>query len=230
MTITVASLLKLASLALDFGRVNRVTAHQDGITPESDTDHTVMLSLIACAVAEQVNREAEGQDSSIVGPLEGCRSRIARRPRLDVGLVAQYALVHDLVEVKTGDVSTLKISDQGREDKHRRESVALRELYLEFRCWPWLGQRLVEYESLASSEARFVKVLDKVMPKLTQLLNQGVAARRQLADLREYVALNDQQQQTIASTYGSDQPEARVILRLVCDEIKSHLEEWEAQR
>jgi hypothetical protein len=46
--------------------------------PESDTDHTVMLALIACALAPIVDA------------------------RLDVGLVAQYALVHDLVEAYAG--------------------------------------------------------------------------------------------------------------------------------
>jgi 5'-deoxynucleotidase YfbR-like HD superfamily hydrolase len=218
--ITVQMLLRLASLALDFGRVNRVTAHQDGLTPESDTDHTVMLSLIACALAEEVNKGCELADSLT----------LQRSAPLDVGLVAQYALVHDLVEVKTGDVSTLNISDQAREYKHRRELEALRELYVEFRDWPWLGQRLSEYESLASPEARFVKVLDKVMPKLTQILNHGSAARRQLSDLREYIGLNDQQQQSIASTYGADQPEARKILQIVCDEISKHVEKWETLR
>jgi len=84
-----ADVVRLGQLALAFGRVNRITRHEDGTTPESDTDHTVMLGLIACALAERWY------------------------PHLDRGLVAQYALVHDLVEVYAGDTPTLAIDAAG---------------------------------------------------------------------------------------------------------------------
>ena len=42
--------IRLADLILRFGRVNRATYHPDGERPESDTDHTVMLGILACAV------------------------------------------------------------------------------------------------------------------------------------------------------------------------------------
>ena len=43
--------LRLARISLAFGRVDRATRHEDGLRPETDTDHTVMLGLIACEFA-----------------------------------------------------------------------------------------------------------------------------------------------------------------------------------
>ena len=70
-----ADALSLAKLLLQFGRTNRITYHEDGVTPESDTDHTVMLGVMACAFA----------------------ARYA--PHLNNGKIAQFAFIHDLVEV-----------------------------------------------------------------------------------------------------------------------------------
>jgi putative hydrolase of HD superfamily len=70
------SLVDLARLALAFGRVDRTAVYlPDQTTPESDTDHTVMLGWAACAIAA------------------------TWFPQLDLGLVAQFALVHDAPEV-----------------------------------------------------------------------------------------------------------------------------------
>ncbi len=55
----------IAKLALQFARVRRVTRHEDGRRPEFDSDHTVMLAILACDMAP-----------------EG----------LDLGLVAQFAI------------------------------------------------------------------------------------------------------------------------------------------
>ncbi|MTV59077.1 hypothetical protein GM547_13610, partial [Streptococcus pneumoniae] len=66
------SLLPLASLALRLGAVNRATLYPDGVTAESDTDHTVMLKLAAISIAAT---------HSDLGP--------------DTAMVGLYALVHD---------------------------------------------------------------------------------------------------------------------------------------
>lgn len=145
---------KTAGLALAFGRVDRVTLHEDGERFETDTDHTVMLALVACDFAEYL-------------PCD-----------LDLGLVAQMALVHDLVEAYAGDTPTLVISDAARESKERREHDAVIQLLQDFGPGSWLGRTIVLYERLNTPEARYVKVLDKVMPKLTHLLNGCAAASR----------------------------------------------------
>lgn len=148
-------IMDLAQLSLRFARVNRVTFHEDGATPESDTDHTVMLSLLACSIAHSYI------------------------PRLDVGKVAELALVHDMVEAYAGDTPTFKpLSKKEKNEKDAREHAAYERIQQEFEStFPWLPQRIAEYEARSSPESRFVKIIDKLVPKLTHILNGGVTLK-----------------------------------------------------
>ena len=148
---TLSDALVLADLALRFGRVDRVTRHPDGRRLESDTDHTVMLGLVACAFAE-------------------------RHPGLglDIGLVAQFALVHDLVEADAGDTDTFGITPDARERKAEREAAALERLRGRLAATPWVCATIDAYEAQGAPEARFVRYLDKVLPRLTHALNRAI--------------------------------------------------------
>ena len=179
-------IISLGRLCLQLGRVNRATYHEDGKRPETDTDHTVMLGIVACSVAQVV------------------------APHLDLGLVSQFAQVHDFVEVYAGDTVTL--GGHAAEDKAARERAALERIRADFGALPWLPQMIERYESLADPEARFVKVLDKVMPGITHLLNGGVTIR-ELGLQRRLAEVLAAQRETIARTYGADQPEALELLR-----------------
>lgn len=150
---TVSALLDVAELTLKFSRVPRATRHEDGIRVETDSDHTVMLTVLACAYA----------------------ARYA--PHLDVGKIAQFAAVHDLVEAHAGDVLSLGMSADTRRAKELAEHEALVRIDRELADLPWIAHTIYEYEALASEEARYVKIMDKVMPKLTHLLNGGAALR-----------------------------------------------------
>lgn len=193
------AVIGLGQLTLAFGRVNRITYHEDGTTPESDTDHTVMLGLIACALAN------------------------LWYPRLDPGLVAQLALVHDLVEVYAGDTPTLTFDRERAAEKARREADAAERLVREFTdSLPWVPDLIAEYEQRSGPEARFVRAVDKLLPKITHLLNdcttlieQGISGselhdswRRKSADLSDYagdfpelLALMDELMDRITVTY-----------------------------
>jgi putative hydrolase of HD superfamily len=152
----VDAVLELGRLSLAFGRVDRITYHEDGVTPESDTDHTVMLGLVACAFAAR------------------------HLPNLDLGRIAQYALVHDLVEVYAGDTPTLRISTAERASKQERERAALERIGREFGGrLPWVAETIRRYEARQDPEARYVKALDKLLPKITHLLNGGVTLQQQ---------------------------------------------------
>lgn len=185
-----ADVVRLGQIALAFGRVNRITRHEDGVTPESDTTHTVMLGLIACALAERWY------------------------PHLNRGLVAEYALVHDLVEVHAGDTPTLSIDAAGAAAKEHREQQAAQRLEEEFiGSLPWVPLMIAAYEDRATPEARFVRAVDKALPKITHRLNgnatliaQGIT-RAELQDSwnRQAVALTG---------YASDFPE---LLSLCAD-------------
>jgi putative hydrolase of HD superfamily len=177
------AVVQVARLSLAFGRVDRLTYHEDGTTRESDTDHTVMLGLIACAFA-------------------------ARHPDmgLDVGLVAQYALVHDLPEVYAGDTPTLRAlgADAARE-KEAREHAAWQQIERETKALPWVASAIAEYESRAAPEARYVKAMDKVLPKLTHILNGGVCVREGGMSLTEVASRYAEQDDEIRR-YAADFP------------------------
>lgn len=156
------ALLHIARLSLAFGRVNRATLHEDGVTPETDTDHTVMLGLLALHIA---GNEAAGLN-------------------LDMGRLAALALVHDLVEVYAGDTNTAGgLTPEQRAEKTQRELAAARRLFAELGrpdggvspvLW-WLH----DYETGDTREARFLRYLDKITPKLTHALNGNAVLRRE---------------------------------------------------
>lgn len=194
------AVVNLGSLALDFGRVDRITYHPDGETPESDTDHTVMLGLIACAVASR------------------------HFPHLDVGLVAQYALVHDLVEVYAGDTPTLRIpSPEDRAAKRRRERQAYERIETEFvTTLPWVPNLIDSYERRETPEARFIKVLDKFLPKVNHLLNNAETIRQQgmsVEQLRERLTV----QRTELVRYADDFADLFRIWDVLVEDVLAQL-------
>ena len=106
--------------------------HRDIVPPkrsplrENDAEHSWALALLACALAPQIN------------------------PKLDIGKVAQFAIVHDVVEVYSGDVSAM--DSQAANSSERK---------------------IKEYESFSSEEACFVYALDKFMPVAYDYLDGG---------------------------------------------------------
>lgn len=193
----VQAIIDLGTLALAFGRVDRITCHPDGVTPESDTDHTVMLGLVACAFAERF------------------------APTLDRGRIAEFALVHDFVEVYAGDTPTARIlSDADHTSKEEREAEALKRIRAEFDAeLPWLGETIDAYERRDTSEARFIKVVDKALPKITNALNKGATFLKQGHDAKSADEFLKHQQDKIATGYGSDQPAAMALLVALGEEM-----------
>lgn len=175
--------LHLARIALAFGRVERVTRHEDGVRPETDTDHTVMLGLVACELAP---------------------------PHLDRARVAAFALVHDLVEVYAGDAQTLVISPEARAAKRAREEVAQARLIAELGDGSWLAELLATYEQQREPEARFVRLIDKILPKLTHAFN-GCIAAQPLTDRAGFANAHARQLQQLSEEYP-EFPDALALL------------------
>lgn len=190
MTPNAQGMLDIAKLALKFAKVNRVTLFEDGERFESDTDHTVMLSICACALAEKLYKD-----------------------KLDLGKVAQFAIVHDLVEVHVGDTNTINISENGRAEKDKKEMESLAKIKKEFEnVYPWIHETIEEYERLDTGEARFVKTLDKAMSKITNTLNNG-AALRKLGTSRESITKHFvNQTEEYRKKYGDEFPELIALL------------------
>lgn len=184
------SVIDLAELALRFGRVDRITAHPDGQRLETDTDHTVMLGMVACAFADRYN----------MLPHFGYA-------RLRVGKIAQFALVHDLVEAYAGDTPTLvHMEDDAKAAKTAREHAAYVRISREFTALPWIAETIEEYERNICREARFVKAMDKLMPKACGILNRCATMRNQGMTRESLVARYDEQRIELLG-YAGDFPE-----------------------
>lgn len=191
MTNLVSNAIQIAELALDFGRVNRATLHQDGVTPESDTTHTVMLTILACSLA-------------------------SKHPELSLNvLVAQLSIVHDLVEARCGDTNSFALSPEACAEKERREAEALKSIIEDFsKSHPWLVETLLMYELESCPEARFIRYLDKVTPKLTYTLNRGAYFKRAGITLAEVEGEHNRQ----IAKLGSKYPEFAVVVgKLLAD-------------
>ncbi len=196
--------IELGRLLLQFGLTVRATHHEDQETRETDTTHTVMLGIMACAYADVYARH------------------------LDKGKIAQYALAHDLAEVYPGDTPTLGMKDQVlMKEKEEREALALCRIKKEYDAvYPWISRTIDEYETLSSAEARYVKVFDKVLPKIVHILNKGVTVRalghtnESTKDFHEY------QIDALHGSYGADQREAMELLRNICAAVEVARKEW----
>ncbi len=189
-------LIEIGRLVFAFAKVDRVTLQEDGKTPESDTDHTVMLSVCACALASKLY------------------------PYLDIGKVAQYAIVHDLVEAYAGDTNTFNLSAEGKKAKEEREELALTRIQSEFKdVYPWIPNTIVEYEALETDEAQFVKMVDKVMTKLTHRMNQGAYLKREAKTKEETLMHYGNQTKSLGDKYGNKFPEVIEILTQLTDDI-----------
>lgn len=177
---------RLASFLLQFARVERVTLHPDGIRPETDSDHTIMLAVIACDLCP---------------------------PSLNRGVVAGFAIVHDLVETYAGDTQTLKIDAGQRMAKDAREAAAFARIREEFGPDSWMVKSIENYESQRSPEARYVKLLDKVLPKLTHTLN-GCKAAKGITDYAGFKVSHINQYRELSHKIGGE-PWAIQVLELL---------------
>jgi 5'-deoxynucleotidase YfbR-like HD superfamily hydrolase len=197
--------IELGRLLLRFGLTFRATHHEDQETLESDTTHSVMLGIMACAYAE------------------------VYAPQLNRGVIAQYALVHDLVEVYAGDTPTLGMKDdQKAKEKEEREQAALERIRCEFAAvYPWITETIEAYESLESPEARYVKVFDKVLPKVVHILNKGATVRSLGHTGESTKDFHIYQLDKLRNSYGSDQTEAMDLLQGICAAVEAARSEWE---
>lgn len=145
--------LIVARQILDFGHVMRATWHPDH-RAESDTTHTVMLGVLAVGL----------QPHAAV--------------QLDPGTLARLAYVHDYAELYAGDTNTAGgLTPQARAAKAERERLALVRIYAELSQLPAITELIERYEAQACDESRWLRYLDKILPKLTHWWNGCAAVR-----------------------------------------------------
>jgi len=121
---------------------------------ENDAEHSWSVAFLACALAPQIDAT------------------------LNVGLVAQFALAHDIIEIYADDTSPFD-SHEKRSSKLARESAALDRLAVEYAHFPWIVETVKAYERKDTDEARFVGAIDKYITVLFDYIDEG-------RQLREY--------------------------------------------
>lgn len=147
-------LAKLAQRAIatselfdQFARVDRIPRLSNG-DRENDVEHSFLLATIATNLAKEL------------------------RPDLDVDRIRLFSLVHDMLEIKTGDVATFSTSPEEQAEKERREKKALDELLTKLP--PLEAEALREYEKQDTPEARWTRYVDKMLATLVDITGQGV--------------------------------------------------------
>lgn len=101
-------------------------------------------------------------------------------PELDRARVLEIALLHDLAEVRVGDITPHDAVDAG--EKSRAEREALSALLAPLGRGDVLFERWLEYEVGSTAEGRFVKACDKLDMAL-----QAERYAEQGLDLSEFV-------------------------------------------
>jgi putative hydrolase of HD superfamily len=115
---------------------------------ENDAEHSWSLAVLACSLAPHIDT------------------------KLDIGLVCQFAVVHDLAEAYCGDVSVWA-DDSMLDSKEEREAASLEIIYKNFAHFEWLVNALKAYEAGDTDEARYVRAVDKYIALCTRFLDDG---------------------------------------------------------
>jgi len=106
----------------------------------------------------------------------------------DLEHALKLALIHDICEIDTGDLSAF--SDQ-RQEKHIHEQQCMERLS---RILPDKSEELMslwlEYAGNTSIESQWVKVADRLLPFLMNLSSEGKAWKKQQVRKSQVIAIN----------------------------------------
>ncbi len=102
-------------------------------------------------------------------------------PDLDPNLVVTYAMIHDDIEAYVGDTTTDIITAEELEQKYARERLGAAKLKEEYAHMPEYVKLIENYEAQIVPEARFVRVVDKIMPIVVHFQDNGKVVKRNLS-------------------------------------------------
>lgn len=201
MEVRAQALVDVAELALAFGRIDRTgPCHPDG-TPESDSDHTVMLGWVAPALAELINHRMGFN-------------------HYNVDRIAAFALVHDAAEVHAGDTCTIRITEDELQDKAVREAAATAKIYGHFHATlPWFARMVAQYEDQTTKEARFVRAVDKVLPKMVHLVDKRIGLKKEGVSRAEFIALMRRQRQQVSENVPAGSTFILGLYDILCERV-----------
>lgn len=163
----VKDLENAASLAMDLANLERATFNKGGQTHENVATHSLMLTMFIMSIDNVFAASGMDQNKCI-----------------------RYAVVHDALESRTGDTNTL--ADYDPVAKAAAEVQALADMKVEFGEDSDLFYWIESYEqlcdpSLSWNEAQFVRLMDKLAPKLTHKFDGEACLRSHGLTREEYI-------------------------------------------
>jgi putative hydrolase of HD superfamily len=129
---------ELQQMIADFASVERQIKLADKPRFENDADHSFGLAITCWFLAPKI------------------------APNLDLGKILQYALAHDIVELHAGD--TFIFDTERVKTKSAREDAAIEQLEEDWPDFQELTSATKNYKDHTDPEARFVYVVDKILP------------------------------------------------------------------
>lgn len=185
--------LKLGHIAMRFAEIERVPRYENG-ERENDVEHSYMLALVAPEIAKALELD------------------------LDAGQISQYAVVHDLIELKTGDVPTFLFDHHDQHQKEQQEQLAMQELISTLP--PHTLMTLQNYELQEDAEARFVRYVDKLLPIVIDIIGQGERVMREDYNITSKEALIQCQaalHTRLVKQFGDEFPELDLAHKILCE-------------
>lgn len=190
--------IQCAKITFDFEEVYRIPRTPNG-ERESDVTHSFMLEMAAPEIA-----------------------RVLKLP-LDRDKIRRFAHVHDMLEIKVGDVATFDLTPEQFAEKERIEQAALEELLQEL---PEITrQDLEEYELQDTPEAVFVRMVDKLLPVAVDVVGDGVRVVREdygIKNLEELIVSHNKLHARINEKFGGDYPELVAAHAQLCLIFEDH--------
>lgn len=141
------SVRHLGAMCIRYAQTERVPRYTSD-TRENDAEHSNMLAIMAVELASTLRPDS-----------------------LDLGLVAQFAAVHDMVEIEVGDTPTFHVDADFLAQKADREHKALQKVLLALP--PYTARLLQRYEAQDTPEALWVRASDKIMPLIVDIEGEG---------------------------------------------------------
>lgn len=194
---------RLANLAIaasqltnDFAEVERIPRFAKG-QRENDVEHSYMLAIAAPEMVKTLGLS------------------------LDLEKVTRFALAHDLLEVKVGDVATFDLTPAQLAEKERLEQTAKEELLKELP--PLIGESLEEYEQQNTPEAIFVRMVDKLLPLAVDITGDGIRVLKEdygVSSLEALVTSHNALYARISEKFGGDFPDLVAAHAVMCEIIE----------
>lgn len=176
--------MSMADTAMRLARTYR-TPRYDEWSRENDSEHSVMVSLQAAAIAAET------------------------RPDLNPYEVGFKAIIHELIEIETEDVQTFNITDEDLRIKEQNEDAAVERLCAKLP--PFIADLVRAYQRHEDPASRFVGMIDKTAPVTVDILGPGSLFMHQDYDTHTLAQLQSTHNQ-LQNRYEKRYPESELAI------------------